>query len=221
MKVFLTMLFCAAASLALGQTGPLTWEQQLDIIRRGKDHALQIQDLLVKDDATIGGDVAITGGISVEHLNSSDDVGIQDDLVVSGQVTVVESVTAADVTVTDDLQVDDDAVISGDLTVTTKLKYHVSQATGSATNGGSITLVAGSLNYVTPVGEPADGTCVVSIVEFAAGDVLVPTFVGVSTSATNSMQFTKTGLYYGPTVVLAPGQFAEVIAVATNRILGN
>lgn len=134
---------------------------------------------------------------------------------VKGDATVGGTFTAADLTV------GDDAEITGDLTVTGNAKYHLSQATGSVTNGGSATLVAGALNYVTPSGQAANGTCAVSIVNFSATSVLMPTWIGVSATATNKLKLTKTGNYYGPTVVLAPGELIPVIATATNVILGS
>ena len=85
-RILALLLGVVAASAAFAQTGPLTIDEQIDIIRRGKNHARQIQDLRVKDTATIGGNVTITG-----------DISLGDDLVVSGAVTVVESVSAASV----------------------------------------------------------------------------------------------------------------------------
>lgn len=60
MKRILAVCLGLMAVSAFAEVDPLAREA-IDIIRRGRNHAKQIQDLRVKDDATIGGTLTVTG----------------------------------------------------------------------------------------------------------------------------------------------------------------
>lgn len=75
MKRILALILGLAAIPAFAEVDPAAREE-LDVIRRGKNHpTLQIQDLRVKSSATVGGDMVVSGTVSQGATTSSGAVG--------------------------------------------------------------------------------------------------------------------------------------------------
>ena len=72
-------------SLGYGQGADPTADLAIKIIQRGLDHPQQIQKLRVKGDAVIGGDLALTGGLTVSGILDVQD-SIQSGACTNGEV---------------------------------------------------------------------------------------------------------------------------------------
>lgn len=105
-----------------------------------------------------------------------------------------------------------------------KLKLDVTAAT-PVTNGQTIALAAGKINYLYGTGQASGLTNVIHLSDFAAADVGKPTYiVNHFYLGTNNLLVEVDGNYYGRELNLEDGDAAVIIPVATNvlhSILGN
>jgi hypothetical protein len=140
-KLFVTLaVVLAGISVSFAEVDPRAMPIIQDI-QQGRNNNNAIDDLYVKDDATIGGDIAISGDLTADGITLSgdllvDDLTVGDDLTVTGDVSVVRTLTVSGGTALDS-------------TVSVKGAVSISNTLTVAGTGGKITL-SGRLKY-TPI----------------------------------------------------------------------
>lgn len=192
MKRILAVCLGLMAVSAFAEVDPLAREE-IDIIRRGRNHAKQIQNLRVKDNATIGGTLTVTGVMTSSGGISATTVG-DAGTVLAGVGTAITGLTGAEVT-------------------------HA-QVAQSVTNGQVVTLTAGKINVLTSWGSADANTNTVTLAELSAASVGKPTYVVNVTGATNLLAIAQSGFWKSDAVELSAGEMLLVVPVATNAFYG-
>lgn len=162
MKRILVLLVAGFAGLSFAQAPVVpTIQEQLDILRRGKDHpTYQIQDLRVKDTAVIGGAVTISGAQSVSGNQTVSGL----ETATKGFSTTTGKVSTALFAATGTASVDGLITAAAGLTSTTgKLTTALLTSTDSTTLGGTTVIVTNNARIdkkLTVTGDLSYGTMV-------------------------------------------------------------
>jgi hypothetical protein len=88
------------------------------------------------------------------------------------------------------------------------------------TNGQAVTLVPGTINVLTGVGQANGLTNTVTFANFAAADAGKEVIVAVASASTNAVAVAKTGNYYGPAKALAAGQKMAITVAGASVLYG-